>query len=153
MGIRELAIRAWSRLLGSRSPRYRGSRGVGQRWEAVARRRLQACGYTVRERNFRGRLGEIDIVAEEAGVLCFVEVKGRSGAGFGAPEEAVTLEKQRRIARVALEYLRRRRLADSTPCRFDVVSIVDRGGGEPRVEIHRDAFPLPERLGTRRVLK
>jgi putative endonuclease len=76
-----------------------------------------------------------------------VEVKGKSGAGFGAPEEAVTLEKRRRIARVALEYVHSRRLGPSTPCRFDVVAVVDLGDGAPRVEIHRDAFPLPERLG------
>jgi putative endonuclease len=131
---------------------YRGRRGLGQRWERLAERHLARAGYRIRERNYRGRSGEIDLIAEHVGVLCFVEVKGRSGAGFGAPEEAVTLEKQRRIARAALEYLSRRRLADSMPCRFDVVSIVDCGGGEPRVEIFRDAFPLPERLGTRRVL-
>jgi putative endonuclease len=124
---------------------YRGRRGIGQRWERLAERRLVEAGYRLLQRNYRGRAGEIDLIAEQAGVLCFVEVKGRSGTGFGAPEEAVTLEKQRRIARAALEYLSRRRLADSTPCRFDVVCIVDRGSGEePRVEIYCDAFPLPE---------
>ena len=108
-----------------------------------------AAGYTIRERNFRmrGRSGEIDLIAVDSGVLCFVEVKGRSGPGFGAPEEAVTREKRRRIARVAQEYLRRRRLPASQRCRFDVVSIVDRGDGAPRVEIHRDAFLLPESPG------
>ena len=132
---------------------YRGHRGVGQRWERLAAKRLVAAGYVVRERNYRGRSGEIDLIAVDSGVVCFGEVKGRSGAGFGAPEDAVTVEKQRRIARAAQEYLRRRRLAASTPCRFDVVSIVDRGDGDVRVEIHRDAFPLPESLGTGRVLK
>ena len=132
---------------------YRGRRGLGQRWERLAARHLVRAGYRIRERNYRGRFGEIDLIAEHAGVLCFVEVKGRSGPGFGEPAEAVTLEKQRRIARVALEFLLRRRLASSTPCRFDVVSIVDRGDGEPRVEIHRDAFPLPESLHGDRVLK
>ncbi len=133
--------------------RYRGRRGVGQAWEKLAEKRLAAAGYVIRERNYRtrthGRSGEIDLIAEDSGTLCFVEVKGRSGSGFGEPAEAVTLEKQRRIARAAQEYLWRRRLSSSTRCRFDVVSIVDSGGGaEPRVEIHRDAFPLPE--GTRR---
>ena len=56
----------------------------------------------------------------------------------------MTLERQRRIARVAQEYVRRRRGARSTRCRFDVVSIVAEDGGEPRVVILRDAFPLPE---------
>ena len=102
----------------------------------------------IRERNFRGRSAEIDIVAEEAGHLCFVEVKGRSGAGFGAPEEAVTAEKQRRIARAALEYLVRRRLPPSTPCRFDVVAVIV-SGGTARVTILRGAFPFPESLAAR----
>jgi putative endonuclease len=128
-------------------PRYHGRRGLGQTWESLAERRLAAAGYVIRERNYRGLSGEIDLVAEDAGVLCFVEVKGKSGVGFGSPEEAVTLGKQRRIARVALDYLRRRRLAPSTPCRFDVVAVFDPGDGGPSVEIHRDAFPLPERLG------
>jgi len=130
--------------------RYRGRRGLGQGWEKLAERRLTAEGYRIRERNYRMRMhtrvpsGEVDLIAEDSGVLCFIEVKGRSGRGFGAPAESVTLEKQRRIARVAEEYVWRRRVADSTRCRFDVVSIVDDGSGNPRVEILRDAFPLPE---------
>ena len=130
--------------------RYRGLRGLGQGWEKLAERRLTAEGYRIRERNYRMRMhtrvpsGEVDLIAEDSGVLCFIEVKGRSGRGFGAPAESVTLEKQRRIARVAQEYVWRQRVADSTRCRFDVVSIVDDGSGNPRVEILRDAFPLPE---------
>ena len=133
--------------------RYRGRRGLGQRWERLAEKRLKAAGYVIRERNFRGRSAEIDLIAGESGVLCFIEVKGRSGSGFGAPEEAVTAEKQRRIARAAQEYLVRRRFSSSTRCRFDVVSVVDRGEEKPRVEIHRDAFPLPEPFGRDRVIK
>jgi len=130
--------------------RYRGRRGLGQGWEKLAERRLTAEGYRIRERNYRMRMGtrvpsgEVDLIAEDSGVLCFIEVKGRSGHGFGAPAESVTFEKQRRIARVAQEYVWRQRVADSTRCRFDVVSIVDEGVGTPRVEILRDAFPLPE---------
>jgi putative endonuclease len=140
-------LRALLRVAGAR--RYRGRRGLGQRWEGLAERRLAAAGYVIRERNYRSRgprgfSGEIDLIAEDSGTLCFVEVKGRRGPGFGAPAEAVTLEKQRRIARAAQEYVWRRRLPPSTRCRFDVVSVVDAGRGEPRVEILRDAFPLTE---------
>src|SRR5262244_509851 len=115
--------------LGKR-PDYRGLRGVGQRWERLARRRLEADGYEILEANFRTRGGEIDFIAREKGVLCFVEVKGRSGPAFGSPGEAVTSEKQRRIVRVAEQYLARERVRPE--CRFDVVSIVDRGedGGD-----------------------
>ena len=142
-------LRALLRAPGTR--RYRGRRGVGQGWEKLAEKRLTAAGYVIRERNYRtrGRSGEIDLIAEDSGTLCFVEVKGRSGPGFGAPAEAVTLEKQRRIARAAQEYVWRRRIHSSTRCRFDVVSIVDAGAGEPRVEIHRDAFAFPDAVGRR----
>ncbi len=132
--------------LGRRPRRYKGSRGTGQRWEELAARHLEAAGYVVRERNFRGRTGEIDLIASHGGVLCFVEVKGRRGTGFGQPAEAVTRDKQRRIARAAEEYLRRRRFPPSTRCRFDVVAILDRGG-RPELTIFPDAFPLPEARG------
>lgn len=131
-----------------RAPRYRGSRGVGQRWEDLAARHLSASGYAIRERNFRGRTGEIDLIGEEGGVLCFIEVKGKSGAGFGHPAEAVTADKRRRIARTAQGYLRRHRLPPSTCCRFDVVAIFA-GGEKPEVTLLRDAFPMPEPRGRR----
>jgi putative endonuclease len=132
----------------SRGRSYRGLRGVGQSWERLAAKRLEAEGYAVRDRNFRASAGEIDFVAEEKGILCFVEVKGRRGTAFGAPAEAVTLEKQRRIARAAEEYLRRRRLGD-VPCRFDVVAILE-SGGKTDVTILRGAFDRPDARGPRR---
>jgi putative endonuclease len=141
MGIAELALRAWRKLFPRRAAVYRGLRGVGQRWEALAERKLKAAGYTILDRNFRARLGEIDLVAEENGVLCFVEVKGRKGPRFGAPAEAVTFEKRRRIARAARVYVLRRRLGER-PCRFDVVSIVESPTGVV-VEIFRGAFEEP----------
>jgi putative endonuclease len=152
-GIAERALRLLAQLFAGRGSHYRGRRGLGQRWERLAEKRLRAEGYVIRERNYtrRGRRGEIDLVAEENGVLCFVEVKGRSGSGFGAPEDAVTEEKQRRIAAAAGEYLWRRRLPASVPCRFDVVSVIV-ADGLTRVTILRDAFPLPEDPAPRRVL-
>lgn len=124
-----------------------GSRGAGWDWERAAERALVRAGYRILDRNFRAGAGEIDIVAEENGVVCFVEVKGRSGPGFGRPEEAVTLEKQRRIFRAAEEWLAHRRRQGAS-CRFDVVAVRD-GAGEDDVEILRDAFesPPPRRRG------
>ena len=130
------------RLVRRARPRdYRGLRGRGQAWERLAAKRLEAEGFTIRDRNFRASAGEIDFVAEEKGVLCFVEVKGRAGPGFGTPAEAVTLEKQRRIFRAAEEYLKRHRLG-APPCRFDVVAIVEKDGGAD-VQIRRGAFEEP----------
>ena len=119
----------------------RGSRGTGQAWEALAAAHLTRAGYRIVERNFRCRTAEIDFVAREGAVLCFVEVKGRRGTGFGRPEEAVDLEKQRRIARAAEVFLHRRRLPGG-PVRFDVVAVLGEPGRET-VEIFRGAFEVP----------
>jgi putative endonuclease len=136
----------WARRLAARlaglPQRPGGSRGAGYDWERLAERRLARDGYRILERNFRARSGEIDFVAEENGVLCFIEVKGRSGEGFGLPAEAVTEEKRRRIFRAAEEYLQKRR-GEGRACRFDVVSILEKPGEEPRVKILRDAFEGP----------
>jgi putative endonuclease len=80
----------------------------------------------------------LDIVARDGAVLVFVEVKTRAGRRFGEPAEAVTPAKQRRMVRLASEYLVRHRLPDC-PCRFDVVS-VDAGATPPAVEVIRNAF-------------
>ena len=124
-----------------RGPRPAGLRGRGDDWERLAEKRLTAAGYRILARNFRARSGELDFVAEEGGVLCFVEVKGRRGSGFGAPGEAVTPEKQRRIFRTAQSWLVRERPGE-VPCRFDVVAILEEQDG-PKVEIFRDAFRGP----------
>ena len=121
--------------------RPRGLRGAGYDWERLAEKRLKEAGYRILEQNFRARPGELDFVAEENGVLCFVEVKGRRGVGYGTPAEAVTAEKRRRIFRTAQAWLARERRADA-PCRFDVVAILE-AEGSPRVEILRDAFRGP----------
>ena len=130
-------------LLKGERRKYRGLRGVGQEWERLAEKHLKEAGYTIRARNFRTRVGEIDFVAQDGNVLCFVEVKGRHGTGFGMPEEAVNSEKQRRIFRAAQAYLQRERLEDST-CRFDVVSILQ-DDLVSKVTILRDAFVGPPR--------
>jgi len=140
--------RLLERVFPGRARRYRGLRGRGHDWERMAARRLEAEGYRILDRNFRGRSGEIDFVAEEGDTLCFVEVKGRSGSWFGSPAEAVTLEKQRRIVRTAEEYLRRRRLG-SPRCRFDVVTILEEGERR-EVVVMRDAFEDPGARSPRR---
>jgi putative endonuclease len=123
-----------------------GSRGAGWDWERVAERALVEAGYRILDRNFRAVSGEIDFVAEENGVVCFVEVKGRRGVLYGSPEEAVTGEKQRRIFRAAQMWLSRRK-RERALCRFDVVSILDGADGR-KTEIFRDAFQGP--VGPRR---
>ena len=126
----------------------RGTRGLGQDWEDAAERLLRREGYRIVERNYRTRVGEIDFIAFDGDVLCFIEVKGRRALGFGFPEEAVTLEKQRRIHRAAEWYLSRR-AEDGGNRRFDVVSIVGSGKGSCE-RIFRGAFEAPAGRGWRR---
>lgn len=144
---------SWARRIAARlrglPPRPGGSRGAGYDWERAAEKALGAQGYRILARNFRTRSGEIDFVAEDNGILCFIEVKGRSGEGFGPPAEAVTAEKQRRIFRAAELYLRSKR-GRRPVCRFDVVAILEKEAEEPKIEILRDAFRGPAARRRRR---
>ena len=101
----------------------RNSRQVGAEMEGKACAFLEGKGLAVVERNFRCRLGEVDIVARDGATLVFVEVKYRRGSGRGLPEEAVTPRKAETIRRVALYYLVRHGLPESQAMRFDVVAI------------------------------
>jgi putative endonuclease len=115
---------------------------VGQAWEDLAARELRRAGYRILDRNFRAGPGEIDFVARDGRVLCFIEVKGRRGRRFGLPEQSVTLEKQRRIVRAAETWVRVRRVPPGSR-RFDVISILEEGGAPARVWIIRGAFEAP----------
>lgn len=112
------------------SRRKQNLRKVGSEKEAAVRDYLQTNGYEILCTNFFSRHGEIDIITKKDGYLIFIEVKYRSGSAFGAPEEAVTLTKQRHIIAAAKYYLYRNGLSFSTPCRFDVVGVA---GEEIRV--------------------
>lgn len=106
--------------------------------EDLACAALERRGYAILERRYRTRFGEIDIVARHGADTVFVEVKARDGDAFGGGAAAVTSWKQRRIGRMAVDYLSRHHLHDR-PCRFDVV-VVDVSAGRPTVEIYPHAF-------------
>lgn len=99
---------------------------------------LEGQGYEILERNVSSRYGEIDVVAIESSTLCFIEIKARRSARFGAPSDAVTRDKQRRLTRCARAYLARK--AHDGPCRFDVLGMRPEGQ-EWRFELVRNAFP------------
>ncbi len=96
---------------------------LGRKGEELAKRWLKKYGYVILETNYRSKLGEIDIVALDEGVLVFVEVKTRSSSRFGSAKEAVDRNKQKRIIRVAQEYLKRFCPHKKVRVRFDVVGI------------------------------
>jgi putative endonuclease len=114
---------------------------LGRRGEEIACRHLVAQGYRILVRNYRSRLGEVDIIAEEGATLVFVEVKSRRGHRCGHPSEAVTPAKCRQISRVALLYLAETgRFGEAA--RFDVVAVTFAGQDGPLVELLRNAFEL-----------
>lgn len=115
-------------------------RALGASGELAAARHLERRGFRIVEANVRCRLGEIDIVAIDAGVIVFVEVKSNRGGRFGAPEEMVTPFKQRRLTRLAAWYLQRRGWL-GRPARFDVVAVDWDAAGAGRVRHFRNAFP------------
>lgn len=114
-------------------------RVLGTLGEQAACRSLEEQGYRIVHRNYRVRGGEIDIVCERAGTLVFCEVKTRTSALFGLPEEAVTHGKRRRLRRLAIEYLQRERVRAGT-IRFDVFSVLVSGGQVNDVRHIVDAF-------------
>ncbi|MDF1578129.1 MAG: YraN family protein [Desulfurivibrionaceae bacterium] len=118
---------------------------LGRRGEELARRFLQKGGYRILETNYRGLLGEIDLVAREGDCLVFVEVKTRSTAAYGHPFESINPRKQYQLSKVAGEYLAAHGGAEQF-CRFDAVSVL-LAGGEPRIELVKNAFEIDGRKG------
>jgi putative endonuclease len=103
---------------------------VGRFGEQVAVEHLRGAGLVVLERNWRCRYGEIDVLARDGDVLVVVEVKTRSGSGYGSPAEAVTAGKAQRLRRLAAEWLRTHPSARARDVRFDVLAVHrDRGRG------------------------
>jgi putative endonuclease len=111
---------------------------LGKTGEDLACRELERRGYAIVARRYRQRGGELDIIARDGATLVFVEVKARESHAFGEAAEAVTALKRGRIARLAVDYMMRHRLA-GCPCRFDVVSI-HLDAGEPVIEVFQGAF-------------
>ncbi len=111
----------------------------GKEGEELAVSYLEKNGYRVIARNFRNRFGEIDIIAYEKKVLCFIEVKARSSLDYGLAVEAVSLKKQKKVSKVALSYLQDNDLLDGS-VRFDVIAIDYDDEKTLNVELYKNAF-------------
>ncbi len=105
--------------------------------ESLAREFLVKKGWEILDINWRGERCEIDIIARDKDTIVFVEVKARTHAAYGWPEEAVTPAKQRNITDAAELYLEEKNL--DTEIRFDIISVLD-NNGNPQVYHIRDAF-------------
>src|SRR5579864_765857 len=116
---------------------------TGRRGEEDAYFYLRRLGYVMVARNFRSprRRGEIDLIAWDKDVLCFIEVKTRTTRDVKPAEAAVDRDKQRGLAAVAEEYLRH--VAPSCRWRFDVVTVYyEYQSSQPLIELFRNAFPV-----------
>ena len=139
------AIRALDRLAAKALPPDNSPehQRIGRRGEEDVYFYLRGLGYVMVARNFRSpnRRGEIDLIAWDKDVLCFIEVKTRTTHDVKPAEAAVDRDKQRNLILVAREYLRH--MAPSCQWRFDVVSVYYEGQSrQPEFEVFQSAFPV-----------
>lgn len=117
------------------------TQALGRWGEDLAAQHCEAAGMTVLHRNWRCPVGELDIIAREKdATVVFVEVKTRSGVGYGEPIEAVSRRKSLKLRQLAIAYLAQDRPSGSSELRFDVIGIVRRPGLPPIVTHLRGAF-------------
>ncbi|MCM8818662.1 MAG: YraN family protein [Candidatus Omnitrophica bacterium] len=98
---------------------------LGKLGEEKAVEFLKKNGYRIIDRNFKTKIGEIDIIAKKKKEIVFIEVKTRSSDNFGLPEEAINKQKLRRIEKTALLYLNFKKI--DLPFKFEVLSIQKEG--------------------------
>lgn len=119
---------------------YQRYQSLGARGERVAARYLRRQGYHIVELRARNLYGEVDIIAVDGRTVVFAEVKTRKSLSAGHPAEAVTEQKQRRITRSALAYLKHHHLLEHAS-RFDVIAVLwPVQGRRPRVVHYQNAF-------------
>ena len=114
---------------------------LGNAGEDIAATYLEQHGYRILERQYRCKLGEIDIIAEQAGEIIFVEVKTRRTNSCGAPALAVNYYKRRKIIRTARWYVMHKNMDDRN-CRFDVLEVYASHNGGCAVRAIENAFEV-----------
>lgn len=124
----------------SRGDAELGGKPPGRTAEDTAAGYLEEKGYTILERNFRTRRGEVDIICEASGTVVFVEVKGWSTYGVEDLEYAIDRRKRSRIVGAARRFMQERGIAPEIGIRFDIVFVE---GGRGRVEHFEGAFDSP----------
>jgi len=117
---------------------------LGKQGEEAAAGFLKDSGYKILNRNYKSKLGEIDIVAQDEDVIVFIEVKARHSDRFGLPQESVSRRKQGQISKAAVRFLKENNLL-SRKARFDVIS-VSYTADAPRFNLIKNAFELDERF-------
>ncbi|MEU5840296.1 YraN family protein [Rhodococcus sp. NPDC047139] len=115
------------------------NRALGARGEDLAAEFLESAGMVVLERNWRSRYGELDLIAQDGAAVVFVEVKTRTGTGYGTPAEAVTPVKTERIRRLAGMWLSEQSRRWSH-IRVDVVTVLLTRGHTPEITHRRQVL-------------
>ncbi len=113
----------------------------GKKGEEIAVSFLKKQGFSVIARNYKTRLGEIDIIGRDKGCICFIEVRSANSRIFEAPEYTIDRRKQGQISKAALSYIKRRGLEDKDS-RFDVVCIEGVDSVSPNIRLIKNAFDL-----------
>ncbi len=111
----------------------------GDAAEQFALQYLQRQGCILVERNFRCKVGEIDLIVQHQQDLVFVEVKYRQSHHYGSAASFVTTSKQRKIIKAAQHFLLTHKQWQNSPCRFDVVA-VEKQPRKPHIEWLQSAF-------------
>jgi len=114
---------------------------LGAFGEELAQNYLKTQGYKIIDKNFRCKLGEVDIIAEDKGCIVFVEVKTRSSLAFGLPKNAIGARKKANLTKVASAYLKNSGFTDKS-ARFDVVSILITDKDGTQIELIKNAFDV-----------
>ena len=111
---------------------------IGDKGESFAAKLYAKSGYTVVERNYHSRYGEIDLIAENETQICFVEVKTRNLSSMGNPAEAVDYRKQKKLTLTAMKYLSEAECFKQP--RFDVLEIWQDNGRLVKYNLIENAF-------------
>lgn len=113
---------------------------LGEAGELAAVRLLSGRGYRIIERNWRCRLGEVDVIAMHDSQLVFVEVRTRSTLRFGSGAESIDYRKQHKLRQLALTYMKEKRLTAEQSFRFDVISVRRLASGKFELDHIPNAF-------------
>jgi putative endonuclease len=113
---------------------------LGKEGEDLALKKVESLGYRCIARNYRCSLGELDLIALDGETLVFVEIKTRKGKSLSYAKEAVHVQKQRQMSKVALAYMKKNG-CDDAKARFDVV-VIHQKGLDREIEVIQNAFDL-----------
>jgi len=118
---------------------------TGSEGERMAAKYLKRKGYKIIQQNYRCKLGEIDIIAEQNKIIVFIEVRTKHTGKLGLPQYSVDENKRGQISRAALCYIKEKKITNQT-CRFDVIAITfPSEKDKPNIEHIENAFELSRR--------